>query len=223
MPYMIHPSIILRFTAMSIGTSYDPCSMTFIYPFEESSHLSQSLQIGFVRESPPPVSPASDSVWTRWQDQGVPAARVHQHQGQSVTGVCRPAVETWALVDEGLHLSFILSYSSHLDSFSVLGEIQQKETAPWKAREVRHLLCSLFPHGGLMSQRDLFQHFAVLVWGRCDMCKVTVFFLPLHCIFSHFCVPLGCCNLSPGFQSSNKGNSIDGWLLNWFWDWRSKG
>lgn len=35
---------------------------------------------------------------------GVPGARVHQHQGQSVTEVCRPAVEIWAPVDEALHL-----------------------------------------------------------------------------------------------------------------------
>lgn len=65
-----------------------------------------------------------------------------------------------------------------------------------------------------MSQGELFQHFAMLAWGKFDMHKVTLLFLKFHCTFSHSWAPLGCCNLSPGLQSSNEGMFLHGWLLN---------
>lgn len=75
------------------------------------------------------------------------------------------------------------------------------------------MLALSLSHGRTCGSRISF--FAVLcaefreVWHRWS------YFLPFQMCLSHFCVPSGCCNLSPGFQIFHKGIFIHGWLFNW--------
>lgn len=47
------------------------------------------------------------------------------------------------------------------------------------------------------------------------MSEVNVSY-PLQCIFSHFCVPRGCCDLLPGFLSSCEGILVHACMSDWW-------
>lgn len=66
--------------------------------------------------------------------------------------------------------------------------------------------------GSRISFFFFFLRFSVLSYENVDTCKGISY--PFKCFFSHFCVPPGCCNLSPGFLIFHKGIFIHGWLLN---------
>lgn len=134
----------------------------------------------------------TDQLWQRKPFTRQPGQKfwLGQQVG-SVTGVLRP-IETCAVV-------FVLSYCEMIPSvFRLRHEKSDSLGSTLKGWGCQTLTFLSFPQGEFICPGDLSQHCSVLSWGRKDMGKVKLL-LPLQCIFSYFCVPPRCYNLSPGF------------------------
>lgn len=70
-----------------------------------------------------------------------------------------------------------------------------RKTWRWVSSEVEYSLCSFM--GELESRGNLH------AWVKSDSARVTTSSIPFQ-FFFHFCAKSGCCNLSPGIQSSHE-------------------